>query len=336
MPTAQHAKYAKESVICPWCEVSFDVVPASTAKGFTCAKCGNESSLGALRNPDLRPEALNISREAAQASTLNLHRHTVAFVFINEDGNEDFASGTYVQIRDRHFLATVAHADPENIGSIVLVGKGGLVTTERLTCVTRRIASANRAVDVAVFEMTADVARRVSLEPIGIDRINDSGTGTPNLKARLIGYPVAYKIPNHRNSGIAEFYGLCYGCEPIEPERWGAIPPNTVGLDRHIHAVVDFSYDVVNWNVKQLPVPDGMPDPFGLSGGGLWQRTIPIKDDELWKPDDLWLFGIQSSWLRQAGFLIAIQIIHWLKLVADEYSELRSDLQDRFPRLKQL
>jgi hypothetical protein len=50
----------------------------------------------------------------------------------------------------------------------------------------------------------------------------------------------------------------------------------------------------------------------------------------------LCLFAIQSSWCKGREHLKAIQIIHWLRLVAETYPELRRELCARFPRLSEI
>ena len=326
----------QETVTCPWFKESFDVEPTSSASGFHCPVCAIESSLGALRNPDHCPNALQISEMGALAGTANFYRHTAAYVNYNKQGEERIGSGTLVQIGDRLLLATVAHTRPKDLSAIALVKKSPLMVPQRVTCVTHRVASADDEIDVGILELSTDAVRKTGLEPIGIDRIHDGGTGNPSVKARLIGYPGQYVVVKKPLPNLKRFHALAYGCEPIEATRWDAIPDKgSATFDEDIHIVIEFSDDVVSYG-DRLPVMEGTPEPFGMSGGGIWQRPQPTKDDEIWTPSDLCLFGIQSDWLRKAGYLRLIQIIHWLKLVADEYSDLRSELESRFPRLKQM
>lgn len=322
-----------ESVVCPECQARFEIEPTSSAGAFNCPKCGKPASLGALRNPDLRPEAWVIAGATGEASTENVYRHTVAYVFNTRDDAESCATGTLVQIDDKLFVATVRHAIPHSVSSIALVKKRLVLSQERLECVTRRAVS--DYVDVAVFELQPNTVARVGLDPIGLDRIHDGRTGNTNFKTRLMGFPAAWVLSRNPLPGIKGFHGLGYGCETIEPSRWPAISTIPGTFDKDTDIVVEFSRDTVDFGSK-LPVPAGMPDPFGMSGGGLWQRTVAVKDDEIWTADGLCLFGIQSTWLDEKGFLKAVQIIHWLKLVADEYPELRGELCERYPRLKKL
>ena len=65
------------------------------------------------------------------------------------------------------------------------------------------------------------------------------------------------------------------------------------------------------------------PDPRGMSGGGVWDQGI---DDDLWHPGRARLYGIQTAWHPGKGYLQAVQINQWLKLVRQDYPDLRSVL----------
>jgi hypothetical protein len=326
----------QETVNCPWCKASFDIEPASSASCFKCPACSAASSLGSLRNPDHRPEALEIAKWGALAVTADLDRHTGAYAYRDiHNGKEYIGSGTFVQIGNRLLLATVGHTEPKD-GTVTLVKKSALLLPEPISCVIRRVVNKNRGIDVGVFELTADAADRAGLEPIGIDRIHDGGTGNPGTKARLIGYPCQFVMTAPPLPNVRRFHALSYGCEPIESARWQAIPDNEkVWFDEQVHIAIEFSDDVISYD-NSLPVPEGTPEPFGMSGGGIWQRPTPTEDDAIWNPHDHCLFGIQSAWMRKGSFLRLIQIIHWLKLVADEYPDLCGELESRFPRLRQM
>lgn len=324
-----------EAVVCPWCKKPFDVDPTSSASGFDCPACGINSSLGSLRNPDHRPNALQIAEHDGIAATAHLHRHTAGYVYFNDAGEEKIGSGTFVQLGDRLFLATVAHTKPNGLQSIHFVKKSPLAVPVPDECVIRRLTNDDSRIDVAVFELAANTAARVGQEAIGIERIYDGVTGNPNTKGRLIGYPGKYVVQCTSVANVRRFHALGYGCEPIEPNRWGAISRVAGTFSEDVHVVVEFNRDVVSYG-DPLPVPDGLPDPFGMSGGGMWQRPERTSDNAIWTPSELCLFAIQSSWLNKLDYLKAIQIIHWLKLVADEYPDLRGELQSRFKRLKQM
>jgi hypothetical protein len=327
---------AQETVSCPWCKESFEIDPTSSAVGFKCNACGIESSLGALRNPDHRPNAIEIGEKAAQAATANLYRHTAAYVYLDQKtGREFIGSGTLVRIGNRLLLATVAHTKPKD-GTLALIKKSGLMVPDPIFCVIQRVVSTDNAIDVGVLELTEHAIIMAGLEPIGLDRIHDGGCGNTSIKSRLIGYPGQWVVTAPPLPNVRRFHALAYGCETIEPTRWGAIPfRKGINFDDKVHVVIHYTDDVVSQN-NSLPVPPGTPNPKGMSGGGLWQRPEPTPDDAIWTPSDLCLIGIQSDWLERAGYLRSIQVIHWVKLVAEHFSDVRDELESRFPRLKQL
>ncbi|MBN2398021.1 MAG: hypothetical protein JXI32_06535 [Deltaproteobacteria bacterium] len=69
--------------------------------------------------------------------------------------------------------------------------------------------------------------------------------------------------------------------------------------------------------------PNGwkMPNPRGISGGGLWALPLAGRT-ELWNPDDTTLIGIEKSWLETSNCVRCTQIQHWLKLVANDFPDL--------------
>jgi len=320
-----------ETVKCPWCENPFDVIPNSSASGFKCPHCAIESSLGSLRNPNLNPNALALAEFTSLAATENVYRSTAAYVFIDKTGVENVASGTVVEFGDLRLLATVAHSVPKNLDSIELVKRSKLIHPSRINCVTRRVA--HTSLDLALFELDPNSLAQANLEAVGVDRILDAGVGNTSRKSRLCGYPSAHIVENHLVRGVRAMFALCYGCETIEASRWKNVVKNPDSLKSDLHVVVEYNPDVVDSTSVTLPVPSGLPRPYGMSGGGLWQRDSLAKDDEIWSADAYCLFAIQAAIFVDKPFLKATQIIHWLKLVADNYPKLRGDLESRFPRL---
>ncbi|MEN6468215.1 MAG: hypothetical protein ABFD45_04595 [Smithella sp.] len=70
-----------------------------------------------------------------------------------------------------------------------------------------------------------------------------------------------------------------------------------------------------------------MPEPFGLSGGGLW--ALPItQQGELWTPDNAMLIGIEKSWFSKSQMVRCTQMQHWLRCVANDYPDLEKIITD--------
>ena len=70
----------RENVKCTWCGKPFQIDPKSSARGFICPKCGQGSSLGALRNPNRHPNAILLASLMAGGAADNVSRHTAAYV----------------------------------------------------------------------------------------------------------------------------------------------------------------------------------------------------------------------------------------------------------------
>jgi len=293
--------------------------------------------LGTFRHPDLNPNAADVGEFKSRAIADNLLASTAVYVFICKNkGVEKNASGTAVRIGDREFLATVRHAKPRTIAEIGLIKKTknpllGLT----LPRVIRRVA-ASGAADVAALELEPGTLEKLCLTPITLDRIRDAGTAGNGLQCRLAGFPAGYSVPHFPAPEARAFNMLAYGCEAIEPERWHNITKQAGTFNRDLDVV--FCYDpkeVVEYRTD-APVPGGLPHPGGTSGGGIWQRRSIAGDDEIWSPVAFDLIAIQSAMLEGKPYLKATQIIHWLKLVADEYPDLRNTLESRYSRLAAL
>jgi hypothetical protein len=318
----------QEPVTCPWCQHRFAVDPVSTAGDFACPECKERSTLGSLRDPNLNPAAIELARIRAIASTENLNRHSLVYKFIDRRDQVGTGSGTLVEIGGRYFVATVKHTHPRELASISLVKKSGLMIPGSNSFVRHR--SKCESHDVAFFELEDSAPAAIGVEPITLARVHDCGTGVPNLGARIFGYPDRYQKPDYPTKGMLGFHALSYGCEPIEPSRWQAIPYSSFDPDSHV--VFDFNPDVLEWS-PELPLPKGLPPPPGMSGGGLWQRRAKVRDGELWSADELNLIAIQAFRIDGTSFLVATQVIHWLRLVAEKRPELRSEIARACPRL---
>jgi hypothetical protein len=86
----------------------------------------------------------------------------------------------------------------------------------------------------------------------------------------------------------------------------------------------------VRYDEQSILVNDGssfeMGTPHGLSGGGLWALPLP-RAGAIWSPEDAMLIGIERSWLEHSRIVFCTQMQHWLRLVADDYPDLK-DLVD--------
>jgi hypothetical protein len=237
------------------------------------------------------------------------------------------ASGTAIKIGPRYFYATVAHAKVWSPDHLRLVPKQTHAENDEPIPFVRHVLAEGN-VDVGAFEITHENFEQLGVVPIDIDRIYDAGTAE-DRPSRLVGFPARYVRP--ASVGDKSVTLLSYACEPVGPTRWGAISKRKLNLDRNIDIVINYDRDVIDWT-KDSKLPTGMPDPYGMSGGGLWQRKEPLKEGQLWTAGDLCLVGIQASWLSEVDFLKAVQIIQWCKMIAEEYDDLRDMIVAQVPR----
>jgi hypothetical protein len=324
-----------EAVTCPWCKTQFDVDPRDGAFPYQCPGCPEEPILGALRHPDLDSKALEIGHNLSTAAAQNLSRHSLAYVFIRTD-KPGSGSGTLVRIGDRLLVATTAHTIPKRPDQVTLVSKIKPDRMKRQPSILNVAKSEHH--DVGLIEVEADTPKLIEMEAIGIDRIADLKSGLHHCKSWVVGYPGANAQWNVPAPGVLGFRASSMGCEPIDPIAWHRIQlgRDDKPLDPEAYAMFYFNIEEPLFVHSENPCRDEYAaEPFGMSGGGIWQCRQSAEGRN-WYPHDLCLFAIQSAWCVGRKHAKAIQIIHWLRLVADTYQDLREELIDAFPRLLEL
>ena len=60
-----------------------------------------------------------------------------------------------------------------------------------------------------------------------------------------------------------------------------------------------------------LNLGNDLPNPAGMSGGGIWSLDVNKVENKLWTIDDIKLIGIQISWLVKERYLIGLRINIW-------------------------
>jgi len=320
---------------CAWCGTEFDVDPVQGAYAYQCPGCPEQLSLGALRHPSFDPKALDIGHSLSMAACQNLYRHSLAYVFVKGD-RPSAGSGTLVKLGDRVLISTTRHTIPRRKDLVTCVAKLPPEKVERVPKVLNLAKSDNH--DVGLIELEADAPRLLGMDVIEVDRIADLESGRHYCKAWMIGYPKANQRANCPQQGVLGFKGNSMTCEPIDPIAWGGIRmgKDDEPLCADDHVMTYYSLDGKLFVHSENPNRDEHPpEPFGISGGGLWQCRTPA-EDRVWSPDELCLFAIQAAWCAGHEHLKAIQVIHWLRLVAETYPELREELCEQFPRLNDL
>jgi len=106
----------------------------------------------------------------------------------------------------------------------------------------------------------------------------------------------------------------------INVDEWPDLNLSTNPLDSNVDLIVRYPDDSPDIR-DNSGMQSELPEPYGISGGGLW-----IHDDcqgDLWLPDRCQLVGIQSSWLSDAEYVRLTRISYWLDLVRCNYPDLR-------------
>jgi hypothetical protein len=327
-----------ETVVCPWCFETFDIDPAKGALPYSCPnpECGEQCSIGTLRHPSFDPNASHINHGLTTAAASHIYAFSLPYV----SGKTGMASGTLVQLGSRCLIATTAHSLPSKPERIECVQKREPKDAVRLPHVIR-VEKAD-GVDVGLIELEADAPQLLGMSAITINQIADLGSGRHGARAWLAGYPKQQLVPHYQEKGILGFCGLITSCEPIDPIAWASVDIGPIDdapgqLCEEMHALINYSLsEPVYRGLDDKLAAEFAPKPYGMSGGGLWQCFEPTADDALWSPEKLRLIAIQSSWPRQGDHLKTIQVIHWLRLVADTYPELAAELCRQFPRLSKM
>lgn len=114
------------------------------------------------------------------------------------------------------------------------------------------------------------------------------------------------------------------------PDEWPEVPPDSWPSDAETDVFLDYPDDDSLVNEGYWPID--LPDPSGMSGGGIWDEGHGL--DPIWSPESVKLFAIQSGWYEKKRYVRGVQIIHWLRLIHEHYRDLRPLLEEQFPVLQ--
>jgi len=277
-----------------------------------------------------RPSELG---ELHPALASNLNNCTVAYMDVK---TSEVASGTVVEIDKHVFVATVAHSlPPKPHGRISFISFVETPVDKTVAEILGHAKRESERPDVGFLQIDPDFARSVlRKEPIGLDRLLPCGPGKKDFMAYLFGFPtdLIEKKANSPRERSLVFTGQCYMNLPIMPEEWAHVHRSRSEFhqpdpDMDVYLPYPMDEEMLSRGARVKP---DLSEPYGLSGGGVWQG--PLRD-EVWAPEKYKLIAIQSTWPRKGRFLQATQIIHWLKLLWENCEHLRSTLAGAFPAL---
>jgi hypothetical protein len=275
-----------------------------------------------------------VNTNVCWAVAQNVSRHTVAFMDL-ERPLERMASGVLVTIGGHLFVATAAHAISSQPGEQLsfVLPKTKAVVAGTLP-ILRRGKIESEWPDVGFLELDPEGAlSALGKAAIDLQRIRLLGPGDPKRPCFLFGYPP--DVLQAKQADTSEPHPtirpMCYSDAPISPDNWpnvpSADPPSKQALD--IFLPYDPGED--HWYCEKNEGHETVPEPRWTKGGGLWQGFGG--ETQFGRAENVQLFGIQSRWSEKRKYLRACQIIHWLQLLHEKYSDLRSALVEAFPEL---
>src|SRR5262249_55865996 len=78
-----------------------------------------------------------------------------------------------------------------------------------------------------------------------------------------------------------------------------------------------------------------LPDPRGISGGGIFRMTQPGEALEEWTPEDVKLVGVVHEWNLKLAVLEGTHMRVVLQLLLDAYPGVRSAMEINYPGMIQ-
>lgn len=280
---------------------------------------------------------LAIATESSQALHKHLSRYAVSVFDTNDDPTPQswgVFSGTLVSIGERVFMATASHCvqTPASSSRYWILGDQPRLKSEGIPVVVAAWSTPNNFPDVGVFELDGvSLANCTPKIPCPIDRLKISGTGRSDRLASLVGNPGQYLEKESRSSrqGLKAVV-ISYNSLPIGISEWPRFKADPA-LDQGVDILMHYPSGTGDTTQLDTGLPIELPNPEGMSGGGLWDQGFGIKG--VWSVDDAFLFGIQRAWFSHHRFVRAVQIKHWLRLVYQHYPDLHTILDGQFPDL---
>ncbi len=277
----------------------------------------------------------------ATESSNALLKHLAAFsvcVYDTHDNDDPTTwgvfSGTLIRIGNRVFIATASHCvEPFTSATRYWVlSDEPRQKSDGIPTVVAVWNTPGDSPDVGVLELDTDSLSKYPLKsPCPVARLKMVGLGRPDRISSLVGCPGQYL--QEESVGIAKGLKavvISYNSTPIGTAEWPSFatsPP----LDQDIDVLMHYPSGTNNTTHLGTGDPIELPNPKGMSGGGLWDQGFGV--NEIWSTDDAFLFGIQSAWFPTKRYVRAVQVKHLLRLVHQHYPDLRSELDGRFPDL---
>ncbi len=230
-------------------------------------------------------------------------------------------SGSLIQIESHYFVATAAHNLRPHTDEHTYIGFSKEHSSEQLPFIRRwpQPTDPEPNIDLGFIEISPDRARELSEKTfLPLSRIRPFVNFWQN-RVFLCGFPSEYVPAGLAQKNTFNLNGMGYLTETIDPK---SVNKDAKDVSRDIF----IDYDEMSVLVDQQD-QFKMPEPYGISGGGLW--ALPkLPKGRLWSPNGTVLIGIERSWLERSRIAICTQMQFWLRLIAQEYSDLTSCIND--------
>jgi hypothetical protein len=180
------------------------------------------------------------------------------------------------------------------------------------------------ALDVAIWELkdttaTALASHRRFIQLAGIDPADQRHSGVYYM---VFGYP-GVRTGTASDTGTQFYRPLAYGTGIYQGGR-GPID----GFNAEAHIALDYA----PWNnVNPSGTLINLPDPGGISGGGIFRMTQPAKALEDWTPEDVKLVGIVHEWNSRLAVLEGTHMRVVLQILLNAYPDFGPAMEINYP-----
>jgi hypothetical protein len=262
-----------------------------------------------------------------------LYRHGVSALHKRGQGVFELSSGTLVAVGARWFVATAAHTFPDNPNQdFYFVSNNVKRYFEREGRLGIVSSGKDRSRDIGYLELNPQYAGPfLGHEPCPVEQLQPAGVGRRDRLVALFGHPTQFAgTPRTENSQGIIAKSVAMFTTPVPSAEWPTWPSGSDPLDVARDLVLEYPADDAFQIGTQEPV--SLDSPIGFSGGGVW--NLGVEPGELWLPARVTLSAIQSAWDKTQRYCRATQIIHWLRLVHQDYPDLRPLLELSCPALR--
>lgn len=259
----------------------------------------------------------------------------VTMPLFNVDAGRLWATSVMLEIGEKFFLLTAAHifdnwlsrpipiniTDGVNGGSIFPIGEA---TLRRSPTENHSNRLADDHFDICVCDLPDEAAKRVKSG--GRFRFLDLSELDPWGEEELRSWYMVFGFPGELNErevapGVLGSNACAYSTFIYGGER-GNIP--WTDADRGVGILMDYGSHTTQNDAGQLVRP---PEPYGMSGGGMWRVAEYGCDPSGWGLAGLKLIGIQSAAYTQQRVLQGTRIEHHLGMIYRGHEDLRPAME---------